>query len=166
MRIHPAIAALRGAHSSQRPHPVEAAATSLRQAREDWLAQPNVSAIGADVQRYAAGADIENCIALASLLTNPAKASDFVEAITRSTLHAFGAFPLGETPYRYRVSRGFAMIQLIENGGATLSLAAYEPVPGGEAPTYQPASLGARATPSRANRAARRARCLTLRRRC
>ncbi|MEM6584900.1 MAG: hypothetical protein AAF692_04020 [Pseudomonadota bacterium] len=139
MQIHPAIAALRGTRSAQRLPSVQRsnqeAAASLRKAREDWLSQPSASAIDLDMQRYAAGADLESCFTLANLLKDPVKANDFVEAITLPTLHTLRAFPLGETPFRYRVSRGFAMIQLMDYSGVTLSLAVYEPVPDGEAPT-------------------------------
>ena len=130
MRVHPAIAALRGRPTSQRrPAPGADPRGALDAVQRNWLAAAATRVVAADLRRYAKGSALADGGALHAALTDHAKASALVQPLVQSTLHALGQHPLGEAPFRFKVSRGLSTLQILQSGRATLSLAAYEPLP-------------------------------------
>ncbi|MEM7702108.1 MAG: hypothetical protein AAF251_09260 [Pseudomonadota bacterium] len=132
MRIHPAIAALRGTPASQRP-PDEprgerAAGLDLRSLRNAWLATDEVQTLLGELTAFGAGQDCARGSALGRLLTDHQRARAFVDALVTMVLAGLRNHPLGEAPFRHSVSQGLTTIQILEAPHATLSLAAYEPL--------------------------------------
>ena len=133
MHVHPAIAALRGPTASQR-RAVAKTGVAMEQARQEWLEQPDTRQVLDELARYGAGAKLEACEALRSLTHHHQSAAAFVQRLIDPALGALKMHPLGEAPYRFKVSQGLATLQLLEASGATLSLAAYEPLEGAQPP--------------------------------
>ena len=127
MKVHPAIAALRTAPLSQR-RGRSTSGTSLEQVRLDWMAKDAVRSITADLALYARGQSLAECSTLRELMDDHATANAFVQTLCHEVLDALRERPLGEAPFRFRVSQGLATLQLLSSKCATLSLAAYEPL--------------------------------------
>lgn len=138
MKIHPAIAALRETPASQRRSSSSGGAArtaeALASARAQWLASPQVGAVAEDLARFGAGGSLRACAALRALVHDHSAARRFAEGLIGALLAHLRQRPLGEAPFRFKVSRGLATIQLMEDGGATLSLVAYEPLAQAEPP--------------------------------
>ncbi|MEL6738252.1 MAG: hypothetical protein AAFO28_04955 [Pseudomonadota bacterium] len=133
MHVHPAIAALRGTTASQR-QAVANTKQAMDQAHKAWLTRADIRRVREELIRYGSGAELESCEALRSLSHDHERAVAFVEALIGPTLAVLKTHPLGETPYRFKVSQGLATLQVLEASGATLSLLAYEPLEGAQAP--------------------------------
>lgn len=141
MKVHPAMAALRGAPASQRrPFRTErlvdvsetnAALTSVREA---WLVRPETQSIADALRCYGSRQELEACKALDTLMRDYRSAKALVGELMDKALLALRQHSLAEVPFRFKLSQGLATLQLMQCGGATLSLAAYEPLPGAEAP--------------------------------
>ena len=138
MKIHPAIAALRETPVVQRRSTSSGGAArtaaALAAARAQWLANPQVVAVAQDLARYGAGGSLRACAALHALVHDHSAARRFAEGLIGALLAHLRQRPLGEAPFRFKVTRGLATIQLLEDGGATLSLVAYEPLAEAEPP--------------------------------
>ena len=106
----------------------------MEEARNEWQGTADTRQIRDELARYGAGAALADCKALTSLIGDLAKAKALVEALVSPTLDALKTHPLGEASYRFKVSQGLATLQLLEASGATLSLAAYEPLEAAEPP--------------------------------
>lgn len=138
MQIHPAIAALRGAPASQRP-PIDSdqrisARSNLQPLRDAWLATEAVQSLWRDLAAYGAEQECEPETQLARLLEDHRTARAFVDTLLDGMLAQLRVHPLGEAPFRHKVSQGLSTIQLLEAPGATLSLVAYEPLPNPQEP--------------------------------
>lgn len=138
MHVHPAIAALRGTPASQRrPGIGEADQTQLarpKSVRDAWLAEPLVQAVLRGLRSYGAGAPLRECQALSEALFLHNAAATLVDGLFHNLLSVLRDYPLGEAPFRSKVSEGLATVQILESAGAVLSLAAYEPLEGAQAP--------------------------------
>lgn len=124
MNIHPNIAALRSDVTAQRR-----IAGRMTRVKTRWVSDDAVQALEQDLQRYGAGEDLGGCLSLQRLVTDQCAASDFAMVWTGAFIPALREEPLGNAPFRYRCSAGFSSIQLLQSGGAALSLVAYEPKP-------------------------------------
>ena len=141
MRVHPAIAALRGAPVSQR-QPLSSAAQpspeclreQLRKVRDGWLAAPKTQNIARELSDYGAGANLKECPALARLVSSVETASETFDILMSAVLSALRESPLGEAPFGFSVSDGLTRMNVLEASGAVLSLSAYEPVDNEEMP--------------------------------
>ena len=130
MRIDPQIAALR--HDRD----LRLGSTQLMQdVRRDWRETPSVNLLLQDLREFGAGSEIEECPALAQLVTDPATASGFVSDWTKCFLEPLAKDPLGEIPFQQSYSRGFASMRIAGSGRASLALLRYEPVPAATMPT-------------------------------
>lgn len=127
MKVHPAIAALRRSSAYERGDQ-SASAISLEHVRLEWLATDAVRSVADDLALYARGQSLAECPALRELMDSHAAASAFVQSLCHDVFHALSDQILGEAPFRFRVSQGLATLQLLTSKGATLSLAAYEPL--------------------------------------
>jgi len=138
MHVHPAIAALRGTPASQRrPGLDKSDQTQIAQpkaVRDAWLAKPPVQAVARDLKNYSAGVPLTDCKALNETLADHNSATAFVDGLFYDLLSVLRDNPLGEAPFRFKVSEGLATIEILESAGAVLSLAAYEPLERAQAP--------------------------------
>lgn len=134
MLVHPAIAALRRQTASQR-RANQNHASVMHKAQDSWLDQKSTERFAADLAQYSAGAKLEACSNLAGLMTNLELANEWVNSFLSMMISAHRAVPLSEPPFAFRASPGFATVQLLKKGRATLTLAAYEPLEAVEEPT-------------------------------
>jgi len=132
MHIHPAIAALRGAPASQRPPPDPAleisAGLDLRRMREAWRGSETVQSVLRDLADYGAQRECAPGSPLMRLLNDHQEARAFVGGLVNGALDHLRINPFGEAPFRHKVSQSLSTVQILEVSGATLSLAAYEPL--------------------------------------
>jgi hypothetical protein len=138
--IHPELRALRSDDTPQR-----VAQKGLRAAMDEWRARPQVGALLAEVERFAAYRDFAECPALARLFEpgDPAAgllASEFVTA----TAAALGQAPLGHVPLRNFTDGLVSTLVLARAGNATLSLVALD----GQALAAKPEPVTADFSPS------------------
>jgi len=127
MKVHPDIASLRSGNAVQRRDNAQKQ-LNLESVYRDWLALDQVHHIRDEMAQYAAGRELSDCSALAELVSDLSIANGFIQQVQAPFLQALQGKILGEVPFRYKASGGLAMIRLMEAGGATLSLAAYEPL--------------------------------------
>ena len=106
---------------------------NIKAVRDAWLARPVTLTITDALKRYGAGQRLEACKALHSLVRDHQSAQAFVGSPLERILPVLRESPLAEAPFRFKVSPGLATLQLMQSGGATLSLVAYEPLPSAEA---------------------------------
>lgn len=123
MIVHPDIAKLRGDPASQ--HRVKSA---MATAAETWRLNDKADEIAACLKEFADGAPLDRCAGLSQLMTHRASAAEFVGAFATNMLGELRRNPLGEIPFRHGSSEGYSRLQLLEKGGASLSLVAYEPI--------------------------------------
>ena len=114
-------------------HPSEANAAP-KSAREAWLVRPETLSIADALGRYGSGQDLKACKALDTLMRDHRLAKALVGELMDEVLPVLRQNSLAEAPFRFKVSQGLATVQLMQSGGAILSLTAYEPLPGSEAP--------------------------------
>ncbi|MEM1195166.1 MAG: hypothetical protein AAGH57_03595 [Pseudomonadota bacterium] len=107
----------------------------MHKAQKGWLDQRRTKRLAADLAQYSAGATLEACSNLAGLMTNLELANEWVNSFLSMMISAHRAVPLSEPPFAFRASPGFATVQLLKKGRATLTLAAYEPLEAVEEPT-------------------------------
>lgn len=77
---------------------------------------------------FARGNRLDGLPALDALLSDHETARAFVDGFNAAFLDALRGEPLAELPFRHARRGGFARLELIHEGGATLSLAVYEPL--------------------------------------
>lgn len=133
MIVHPAIAALQPSLTSQRRTAL-AHAQAMERVKAGWLAQAQVQAIREDLRRYSDGAALDDCAALAAVMRDHCTARRFVDDVCATMLDALRKEPLSEVPFRYTISSGLAILQLLKIGNARLALSAYEPLATDDAP--------------------------------
>ncbi|MDY7099501.1 MAG: hypothetical protein SXU28_15310 [Pseudomonadota bacterium] len=126
MKVPPEIAALRAEGGSQQPL-AASHEKAMRDALARWHNRPEIAALLSEVQGFGSGAPIEECGHLHSLTRQHDLASDFVRSFNADMLSQLRHTPLGEVPLRFKSSRGFSTLQIVQAGRATLSLVAYEP---------------------------------------
>ncbi len=114
---------------------MQKSAAALKQVAEEWRARPVTRSVAQDLKRYGAGVDVRDCANLHALVNDLAKAQAFTLSLIQTILPALRAHALGEAPFRFKNSQGLATLQLMESGGATVSLAAYEPLASEETPS-------------------------------
>lgn len=122
MEIHPDIAALRADKALQC-----SVGSAMDAAHARWLEREDVSELAAALLAYAGGADLTEAAPLARLLSDVERACTFVGELTAHFIKTLRDQPLGEVPLRHASSEGFARLQLLQRGGAVLSLCVYEP---------------------------------------
>ncbi|MEM6856674.1 MAG: hypothetical protein AAF559_02295 [Pseudomonadota bacterium] len=125
--MHPAIAALRGTNTPQR-RAINQTKEAMEEAHKAWMQRADICQVREELIRYGSGADLEACEELKSLTRDHKRAAAFSEGLVGSTLGVLKTHPLGETPFRFKVSKGLATLQVLQASGATLSLLAYEPL--------------------------------------
>lgn len=141
MKVHPAIATLRGAPVSQRRPSLTGQSTApsenaaaIKAAREAWLARPVPLAVAEGLKRYGEGQCLAGCKALHTLLHDHRAANAFLGSLFERVLPVLRERPMAEAPFHFKVSQGLSTIRLMEGRGATLSLVAYEPLTSVDAP--------------------------------
>lgn len=122
MRIDPEIAALRDDPSRQRR-----SRAAMESAHTEWLKAPDVVAARAELARYSRGEALGELSCLGRLLSDRTAAIRFSASLQSALLRILAGEPLGEIPLRHTSSEGFARLQLLSSGRATLSLCVYEP---------------------------------------
>jgi hypothetical protein len=103
-------------------------ATALDTARRIWLARPDTVAVRRALERYAHGAVLSQCSVLRDLMVDRPTGLGLVETLITPVSNALKLDPMSEAPFRFRVSRGFARLELLRHEGASLNLAVYEPL--------------------------------------
>ncbi|MFA7586023.1 MAG: hypothetical protein WCY11_07470 [Novosphingobium sp.] len=119
MQIHPELQALRNDDAPQRR-----AQQALHDAMVAWRAAPAVAAIVDDVARFAEGAELAECLALARLfVAGDASVLDLVHGFTAVGAGALMAHPLAHLPQRHYHDQVLSTLVLARAGQVTLSLA-------------------------------------------
>lgn len=126
MRIDPALAALRGDVASQRRSQAALEAVKAR-----WRTDAGAGVAEA-LDRFAQGAKLEECAALAKMLDG-SEAESFRALLSR-WLDCLAREPFGHVPARHQYSEGTGLLQLAASGGAALSLVLHEARPVPDAP--------------------------------
>ena len=137
MLIRNEIGALRGDDTPQR-----AAQAALLAAAAAWRERPDVKPVLTALRRYAGGAILTECPALAALFDVGAAgqaAKLFVDSLVGSTAHVLARHPLGHMAMRYFTNGTTTTLLLGQAGDTTLSLVAIEGV--GLARTPPPRSV-------------------------
>ena len=132
MHVHPALATLRADPVSQRRN-----RQIMEEAHLEWLKSDQMRAFASELAQYSAGTGLEGLPDLASVLNTKARAVQLANSFIERFTEACKAAPLAEFPLRHTSSEGFARLQLLQQGRASLSLCAYEQL---EKP-YQPESV-------------------------
>ena len=97
MNIHPQLRALRSDDAPQRQ-----AQAALYRAMDLWRSRPDFRAVQASLQRYAEGAALADCAALAALFDGERPdARDFVSGFNAAVARALADAPLGHLPFRH-----------------------------------------------------------------
>ncbi len=130
MQIHPDIAALRSDPALQRH-----AQAPLSSSLANWRESETAHAIAADLEAYDEGHPLGGCEELARLLSDLEFAKSFVDRWCSVIFNPLLEQPLAQVPARHNVGAGLTTIQLMSAGRTTLSLMAYEKVPGASEPT-------------------------------
>ncbi len=141
MKVHPAIAALRGPLTPQ-PRTAEGFDASLashnadaiRKIRHGWLQELEVRTIIEELTAYSRGTLLADCPRLLEVVSDHGAARGFVDRLCDVMMAATRERWLCEVPFRFKTSRGLSTMQLIDAGTAKLSITAYEPMPDMKAP--------------------------------
>ena len=94
-----------------------------------WHARADVAALSRELAEYSASGELAAHPALRGLMRGLATAQGFVAATTAHFSAALATEPLGEIPFRHGSGQGFWRLQLLQAGGATLSLGVCDPDP-------------------------------------
>ncbi|KWV90559.1 hypothetical protein [Erythrobacter sp. YT30] len=121
MQVHPAIAALRADRAAQRVMQEE-----FLDALEPWQTHANTIAIRKDVEAYAEGRPLKDCVKLDRLLSDAVFATAFVQVWQRSMIAALRQYPLGIPTFAHRGADALANIILMAKGNASLGITVYE----------------------------------------
>ncbi len=121
MQIHPAIAALRNDRSEQ-----FAMQEQFESVSDEWYKLKQVGAISDDLQSYADGVILGDCMKLDPLMSNPIISHEFVQTWQNYLIRALREYPLGLPSFGSRSSSGLSHIVLLNKGNASLGIAAYE----------------------------------------
>lgn len=128
MHLSAGMEALRGDWPAQRR-----AHGRMRQAAESWRALPEAQQLKADLARYAEGAALAGCPLLAGVTGDAAAARAILDRLVGTLCAGLRDEPFGHVPFRHQASRGVVMLQLMQAGGAALTLLAYEAQAAGNA---------------------------------
>lgn len=118
MHVHPDIARLR---SGDAPQPVCDAALAA------WRAAPQVAAARAALERFDAGAALDDLPDLALLMHDLAAARDFAAGLITTLIAALRAEPLAQVTLGHSSAPGMARIRLIEGTRSAVTLTALAP---------------------------------------
>jgi hypothetical protein len=118
MHIHPDLVALRSDRAAQRR-----AIERMRMAHVEWLDQ----ALQDELAAYAAHGRLDELPALAGLLSNQQAARVFANNLTAHFSAALREEPFGEVPFRRSLAASFSRLDVMQSGGAVLSLCCFEP---------------------------------------
>lgn len=121
MRIDPQVAALRSDKALQRRLRL-----MMEDARCEWLKQPFISKIDAELAEYDAGLPLASLHGLSQLLRDHGTAARLVAQWCALFASRMKVEPLAQIPFRHGHSKGLSTIQLIGGSGASLSLLTYE----------------------------------------
>ncbi len=122
MHVHPDIKMLRSDLASQLR-----SQAAMKAALDKWFGREDVAEVQRELSRFADGAAFADLPSLAALCRDHGAASDWIERFCGTLIHALRGDTLGEVPLRHSSNAGFARLQLMKSGGATLSLCSYEP---------------------------------------
>jgi len=122
MRIDPAIAALQADGGLQRRAQAAMVATS-----EAWRADPAAASAVVELERFGAGAPLEDCPALEALFTGPDAAPALTGSLCRHLIGALAEQPLGHPAMRHAFDGSVSTLLLARSGRAQLILHAREP---------------------------------------
>lgn len=117
MRIDPSLRALRGDPASQR-----SAQTAIEAAKRRWLDHPQLALIQAELAEYGAGQSLERLDNLQELLSSLDHAQSVLGAWASETGRTLAEQPFAHAPFRHQYSDGVGVVQLLQEGRATLSL--------------------------------------------
>jgi hypothetical protein len=138
MIIHPDLRALRGDDSPQCDAQFE-----LGQRFDAWLAKPEIAVMQSQLERFAAGADIADCPALAALFTPGTKAARrLAEDFSASICAALAELPLGHVPMRHFTDGTTSTVLIARAVNVTMSLVAIDGEGLGQRPESTTASFG------------------------
>ncbi len=129
MRVHPAISALQR-HPALQRRSRAVAQTALGR----WLSCDEIAKIRRELAHYDRGIELNELAGLRGVLTDHTLASNFVSEFCAIFIDALRQEPLCEVPLTHGSSAGFARLQLLQSGGTSLMLCAYEPLPHSQAP--------------------------------
>ena len=123
MHVHPLIAALRSDPASQRR-----SQAVMEDSIAAWRSGEQVAALESDLRSFGCGASLGDLPALETLMFDHKRAIGFADRFNQAVIAGLHREPLGEAPLRHTLRDGFSHLQLMQSGGATLSICAYEPV--------------------------------------
>jgi len=122
VRIDPALAALKYDRDRQRR-----AQAAMAAACHAWRGAPEVREVLAAFERFAVGAPLADCPALAAAFTGEDSAQRLAAALVRECARALTVEPFGHPPFRHGYDRGASTLLLARHGRAQLVLHAREP---------------------------------------
>lgn len=122
MILDPAIARLRSD-----PAPQQQARAAMIAACDRWRAEPILAEVTRDLDRFGAGAALEECPALERMFTQSGDAEALAGAFTRIFAEALAGAPLGLPPLRHTCDGSVATLLLAWSGRAQIQLQAREP---------------------------------------
>ncbi len=135
MIVHPELRALRGDDSPQCD-----AQDALQQALAHWQGSPDIAAVIAELEHFAAGGELTDYPALADLFTTQNSAADRLSAsFSGAMCAAIAANPLGHVPLRHFTDGVTSTILLARAVNVTLSLVSID----GEGLDHRPQSATA-----------------------
>lgn len=137
MNIHPQLRALRSDDAPQRQ-----AQAALYRAMDLWRSRREFRAIQAGLQRYAEGAALADCAALAALFdAGRPDARDFVSDFNAAAARALADAPLGHMPFRHFTDGTVSTLLLCGARDVSLMLVAVDGVALAAAPAPVSVSL-------------------------
>ena len=120
---------------------------ALGQALDAWRAKPDIAALHAEFEAFAAGAELEHCPALAALFTPGSSAARELAAdFSAMTCAALAASPLGHVPLRHFTDGITSTVLIARAVNVTLSLVAIDGEGLGQRPESATASFGSNQT--------------------
>lgn len=122
MKVQPEIEALRSDPASQRR-----CSEAMKASLAAWYDLPEVVGIRSDLAAYSSSGDLDDCGGLRALMSDHSAAQHFVATVCGQFIKTLCEEPLAEVPFRRSSGEGFSRVQLMQSGGAVLSICAFEP---------------------------------------
>jgi hypothetical protein len=122
MHVHPDIAALRTDRGPQRH-----AQAGMQAACQAWGADPGAAAVLRELEKFGAGAALEECPALKSVFTGVGEAERLARLLSQHFVRALAENPYGHPPFRNGYDGHASSMMLARSGRAQIMLQSREP---------------------------------------
>ena len=98
---------------------------AVETAKAQWLLDV-ASQVATDIKRYTAGRCLADCETLARVMVDCEAAMELLSPLIGTQCDALGSYPLAHIPFRHQYQDGIAVLRLMEEANAALSLVMYE----------------------------------------